>query len=646
MSRVSSNTVLTEEHLQDVVKLALKSPAFSFDLEASGEFRGVPHLCTVSWVSLATDDLCVSVPLGHPIGSKVIGEWKQPRTDKNGKVRYFTMPTYEDPPPQVSPGVAFEILRPLFFNDRQVKITHGGPGYDFPALHKYFGEVPMEPWDDTMTMGWLCDENRKQFGLKEQVKDGYGVDYDKEHVGRCVEKWPFNKVARYAYLDALYPWFMYPRFLAQIKAEGLERAHQLEIDQYAAVCGMKLAGVHVDIPRLEALRTSLSVRLVDEEAAVYKAAGQEFNLNSPPQKQHVLFDSKEDGGQGLKPWKETKGGGDSVDAAVLASYPSNPVCQALLKYADTHKLLSNYVMSWLGDTAAGRPSQIYDGKIHCSFKQYGTVTGRYSSSDPNMQNIPRPDTDDGRLLRGVIVSPPGWALVVGDYGQIELVILAHLIGHGRLFDGFMAGIDPHTMTAAGILGKEPADVTKDERQYYGKTMNFTIVNGAGDELVASMIKDTVAKAKKLLAKHEREFPEIYKFKAAAFAKAREREPVPFVRTLAGRKRRLLELDSSRWGARAYSERQLFNTLIQGGAADVIKRAIARCNKMLAELVPHAHAQLVLTVHDELVILCLEQYAEEVRQALIEIMTGPEIQAMIKVPLKVDTAIVDRWSNAK
>jgi len=640
--RVSSNTVLTEEHLKDVVKLALKSPAFSFDLEASGENRGVPHLCNVSWISIATDDLCVSIPAGHPIGSKIIGEWKEKRVQKNG-VKFFSMPTYEDPLPQLSPGVAFEILHPLFFNDRQIKITHGGPGYDFPALDKYYGEPPWLPWDCTMTMGWLCNENRKQFGLKEQVKDIYGVDYDNEHVGRCVEKWPFNKVARYAYLDALYPWFMHPRFLRQIQAEGLEDAYALEQDQYLPVCMMKLAGVTVDVPRLESLRETLSVRLVAEETQVYKSAHQEFNINSTQQKQHVLYDAKPEG-QGLKPWKETPGGGWSVDASVLESYPSNPVCQALLQYAGTHKLLSNYVLSWLGDEEAGRPSQIHDGRIYTSFKPYGTVTGRYSSADPNLMNIPRPDTDDGKLIRGAFIAPPGWKLVVGDYGQIELVILAHLIGYGRLYDGFWAGIDPHQITAAGILGKDPEDVTKDERQFYGKTMNFTIVNGAGDEKVASMINGSVARAKKVLAKHQREFPEIYAFKAHAISKAREREPVPYIRTLIGRKRRLPDLNSQRWGPRMYAERQLFNTLIQGGAADILKTAITRTVWMLAEAVPEA--ALVLNVHDELVVVTPDEYAEEVEQILIMAMTGPAIQAMLNVPLKVDTAIVDRWSAAK
>ena len=639
---ISSNVILggQEGKLQAMVDTILTEDAFAFDLEGQGEFRGVAHLADISWISLASDKVTAVIPMGHPIGTKVVGTRIDPREDKNGKIRKFKLPIYEKPPPQISRANVFEILRPLFFSERLVKVTHGGPAYDFPALPKYYdGQMPWEPWEDSMVLAWLYDENVKKFGLKDRLKALLGWDYDKENIAKRVESHPFNKVSRYSYLDALGTWFLYKYYLPQVEKES-PAALELERDQYSAVAAMRYHGQPVDVPRLEQHKVILSKRLVEEEAAVYKAAGTVFNINSPPQRQDVLFGKKREGGQGLKPWKETKTGW-STDRDVMESYPGNPLCEAMLTYADTNKLLNTYVLSWLGD-GKDRPCQIYDGRIHTSFKQYGTVTGRYSSAEPNLQNIPRPDTEDGKLLRGAFIAPPGCKLVVADYGQIELVVLAHLIGFGRLFDGFLAGVDPHTIHAAGVLNKDPADVTKDERQKYGKTLGFTIVNGAGIKKVASMIEDTTEAAHRLLDKHEREFPEIYDFKDAAFKEVRSRKP-PYLRTLIGRKRRLPGMWSSNNGIRAYSERQLFNTLIQGGAADIIKLAIPRTDVAL-DAVPGAY--LTLTVHDELVVVSPTESAELVRGLMVEAMTGPGIQELIDVPLTVDTAIVDRWSEAK
>lgn len=235
-------------------------------------------------------------------------------------------------------------------------------------------------------------------------------------------------------------------------------------------------------------------------------------------------------------------------------------------------------------------------------------------------------------------------LVVADYGQIELVILAHMIGRGKLFDGFWAGIDPHTMHAAGVLRKDPADVTKNERQLLGKTLGFTIVNGAQYKKVAELAQVSFDRAQEILDDYDTEFPEVPAFKKKQFALARSRRPPYLESPILHRRRRLPELLADERWKRERAERQGFNFLIQGGAADLIKLALPRADALLAEHVPAAG--LTLTVHDELVGETPEEFAELVRDLIVEAMIGEEIQKLVRVPLKVEANIVDRWADAK
>ena len=214
-------------------------------------------------------------------------------------------------------------------------------------------------------------------------------------------------------------------------------------------------------------------------------------------------------------------------------------------------MLHTYVLGYLGDpTAKDKPCKIFNDRIFADFVQYGTKTGRESCRDPNLQNVGRPDTELGKLIRGVFIADPGCRLIIADYGQVELVMLAHYLGQGKLYDGFLAGIDPHQMTAAMVLGKDPADVTKAERQAYGKSINFAVVYGAGDNKVASMIGNgtTPREARKFLDRHETEFPEIYGFKEYILDQCRAARP-PHITTLWGRKRRVPGILSSDKGMR-------------------------------------------------------------------------------------------------
>jgi DNA polymerase I-like protein with 3'-5' exonuclease and polymerase domains len=647
----SKSIILNEQDLRDAVAFFKTQASFTFDVEAQGEYRDVSHLADLSWISLATKGTAIVVPFNHPIGDRIIGETKVeavygPKAQKAGQKYWKSVPLYEDPPSQISPGVVFRILEPLFSDPGITKIGHDVV-YDLSSVARYFGFVPVPPYDDTKIDFWLLNENRMRNGLKEWTEEYYGLRYDYENIGKCVEKHPFSTVAYYSYCDAKYTWLHYLRLIQEIKEQGLKPVHDMEMQLLNTMVGMRLVGARVDLDRLHSLSETLGKEAIETEKSVYAAAGKPFNVNSNRQKQTVLYEE-----QKLRPWKLTKGGlakkklgqpilltDYSVDDEVLESYPDNPVAFALREYGDISKLLSTYVNGYLGD--GEKPGIIYDGHIHAGFMQYGTVTGRFSCRAPNLQNIPRPHSPRGNLIRGIFIAEEGGKLVVADYGQIELVVLAHYVGEGKLYEGFMAGIDPHTMTAAMILDKAPEDVTKVERQDMGKTMNFAIVYGAGIYKVASMAHITPEEAKRKLKKHAEMFPEIHDFRSSVIDTARRRQPTPYITTLLGRKRRITELNSNVEGIRKGAERQLFNSLIQGGAADLLKLSMIRIDSVLPPEI-----QLILTVHDEIVLSAPDGMAQEAADMLKEAMTGEKIQRHVRVPLLADVKIVNRWSDAK
>lgn len=635
--------ILSESHLDKTVRYFLQQEAFVFDVESSGANRGIPHENTLTWLSMATNESAVVIPFGHPLGSRVIGSHKVPDTYKTGRSYMRTVLDYDDPPEQLSPAVVFDHLRPLFFSESIVKVAHNAT-FDLASVKKYFGAVPSPPFDDTIVLAWLLNENRHRLGLKYLVQDIFGFAYDDAETGRCVEKHPFDTVALYSYLDARYDWLLYRHLIPQIAEANLAGVHAIEADLIRVLVDMRLTGARVDVPRLRQLEGELTDRLEEIKGRVWLAAGRPFNINSVVEKRRLLFGRKRAGGQGLRAWKTTKGGAESTDDEVLASYPGNPLASALREYQDTAKVLSTYVVGYLGDESdpAGKPCRIFRERIHADFVQYGTVSGRMSCRQPNLQNIPRPDTALGKKIRGIWVAAAGHKLVVADFGQIELVVLAHYTGEGRLFDGFHQGIDPHRLTAATVLGIPPGEVTKDQRQYLGKAINFAVVYGAGVRKVATMAGVPIDEARAILAKHQRMFPEIYLYRDDLIKRCRKASP-PHIRTLSGRMRRLPAINAGDEGLRMYSERQAFNSLIQGGAADIQKVAmiIAYDDQRRG-----SDITMILTVHDEIVLSAPEAKAELAAGILRDAMTGPATQSMISVPLSADVAIVDRWSDAK
>jgi DNA polymerase I-like protein with 3'-5' exonuclease and polymerase domains len=424
---------------------------------------------------------------------------------------------------------------------------------------------------------------------------------------------------------------------------------------------MRLTGAPVDESMARRHEEDLVSRLARHEAAIYRAAGRQFNINSVPQKQEILYAAKKEAGQGLKPWKLTPAGEKkkkagkplylsdySTDDSVMQSYPGNAVVDALRDYGDVDKLLNTYVRAYLG--TADKPGHIHDGRLHTWFKAYGARTGRLSSSAPNLQNVPAPGTPDGRLLRSMFVAPPGWKMIVADWSQVELVVIAHYIGHGGLYDAFMNGLDPHRNTAAGMFTCAPDQVTAHQRQL-AKVSNFLISYGGGwntlmisaNKYLPPEDKISAQTARDVMARYASTYPEVEDYRAAVMDFARSRKP-PYLRTLVGRKRHLQALNSPVPGIRATAERAAFSALIQGSAADLNKIALIRTDNMLGEQLPEAY--VTLDIHDEIVVLAPDDQAEKARDIVTEAMIGPEMQVLLRVPLKVEAKVVDNWAAAK
>lgn len=669
MTGLSPSIILTEEHLREVRDHFLARPAFAFDTEAQGENRGVPHLNSLSWLSLATDGMAVVIPFGHPIGDRVVRVDKVPTpygddSTKAGKFYNKSVPVYEPAPEQLYPETVFRVLEPLFFSPVITKIAHGA-SFDFAALKKYYGRVPCAPYEDTIIDAWLLDENRRRFGLKHLVRDIFHFSYDDEEIGTCVESYPFSKVALYSYLDARLCWLLYQRFSPQIEADGLEDIHRIEHELLPVMVNMRLTGALVDEEEMHTQKIKLGQRVENLKFDVFMAASRntkphQFNLNSTPQKQKLLYGPKSEGGQGLKTTRLTKSARKkkdedpkgfkpdvhsfSTDEEALQENYSNPLAAAILAYQETFKILGTYIIGYLGDPGnPGKPRRIYDGRIHADFVQYGTKTGRFSCREPNLQNIPRPSSDLGRTIRGLFISESGHKLVVADFAQIELVVLAHYIGYGALFDTFHAGGDPHRMTAAMVLGKSQEEVTKDERQDLGKTLGFATVYGAGVKKVAAMAKVSDTQAREILNEHKRRFPEVYGYRQALLRNTRKAQPYPCLTTLLGRKRRILDLLSPDDKYRMPAERQCFNSLIQGSAADLQKLAMIRAYNDPRR---GEDIKMLMTVHDEIVLSAPDSKTELAEDILREAMTGPAMQDLVRVPLSIEVNTADRWSEAK
>ena len=409
----------------------------------------------------------------------------------------------------------------------------------------------------------------------------------------------------------------------EIQEQNMTDLYQMELELTRVLAEMEQAGVLVDVDGLETFGKYLSEQMEELQQMVYDEAGHSFKIGSPKQLGDVLF-----GEQKLPHGKKTKTG-YSTNAEILESLREEyPIVDHVLKWRQVSKLKSTYIDGLKKTIAA-------DGRIHTCFKQTETRTGRISSIEPNMQNIPV-RTELGSNMRKFFVAGAGNVLLDADYSQIELRILAHVTGDAHMQEAFLSGADIHRSTAAKIYNIRPEDVTPRLRSS-AKAINFGIMYGKGAYSLSKDIGVTVKEADAFLKNYLAAFPSVsgYMDKTIADAKANG-----YVSTLFGRRRTLPELASTNFNVRASGERMARNTPIQGTAADVIKLAMVRVWKRLRD--EKMASRLILTVHDELIVEAPEAEAEQAARILREEMEGCVQYA---VPLSTDVHAGKNWLEA-
>ena len=403
----------------------------------------------------------------------------------------------------------------------------------------------------------------------------------------------------------------------QVEARGgADLLASIELPLVSVLARMEAVGVGVDRDFLEAFGDDLRTRLAVIEQEIHEAAGGPFNVNSTLQLREVLFDRL-----GLPVLKKTPKGAPSTDASVLEKLrDEHPLVDGLLRYRELEKLRSTYVDALV-------PLIEPDGRIRGRFNQMAAATGRLSQEEPNLQNIPV-RSEEGRALRAAFVAAEGYRLLVADYSQIELRILAHLSGDPGLVDAFERKLDIHTATAARVAGIEPEDVTPDERRR-AKMINFGLLYGMEAYGLAQRLGIGREEAASHIEAYFSQFTEVQAFMSGIVAEARASG---FTTTLLGRRRYLPELASSNFRDRQSGERMALNAPIQGSAADIIKKAMVVLDDELRAR--DSRAEMTLQIHDELVLEVPEGDVDEVTELTVSIMEGV---VDLRVPLVVDTA---------
>jgi DNA polymerase-1 len=431
---------------------------------------------------------------------------------------------------------------------------------------------------------------------------------------------PPDDGARAAYLHALAA-----RQRAALTREGLLPVLEtIELPLCAVLADMERVGCKVDRSRLAAFGAELAGQLADCEARVHEMAEGNFNINSPKQLGEILFVKL-----GLPPLKKTKTG-PSTDVEVLRKLrPYHPIVGAVMEYRQLSKLKSTYVDGLL---AVAGP----DGRVHTNFQMTATATGRLSSTEPNLQNIPVRQ-EPGEALRGMFVPEDGWVLVDADYSQIELRVLAHIAEDAVMRRAFAEGADIHTVTASQVFGVSAGEVTPLMRRH-AKAVNFGIVYGISAFSLADDIGVSQAEARRYIDSYLDQYAGVRSYMRDIVERARRDG---FVTTLFGRRRWLPELAAANRNVRAFGERVALNTPIQGTAADIIKLAMVAVHRRLRA--EGLRARLILQVHDELIVECPREEGPRVARLLTEEMEGV---CRLDPPLRAESHVGESWLDAK
>src|SRR3989454_3185829 len=495
-------------------------------------------------------------------------------------------------PPRNLPALASEALAPLreLLADAQVPKAGHNIKYDWLVLRRAGAELAGVTYD-SMLASFVLDPGRRSHAIDELARERLSLEMRTyaDVAGRGKAERPFAAVllveaARYCGADSEMVLRLRAAFQSELEDHQLlTLLETIEVPLIAVLVDMEWHGVLIDLGRLGEISREFAKELAELEQGIYRAAGTEFNVNSTPQLRHVLFEKHQ-----LPVLKKTKTGA-STDYEVLEQLAAmgHEVPRLLIEYRELSKLKSTYV-----DALPGFINP-RTGRIHTSYNQTGAATGRLSSSDPNLQNIPV-RTPRGEAIRRAFVAAPGWLLLAADYSQIELRLLAHLSGDPAFVRAFAEGGDIHRQTAAIIFGVPQEQVTPEMRAR-AKTINFATIYGQGPFALARQLGITQEQAKEFIAQYFARFAGVRAWLDRTVAEARERG---YVETLFRRRRYVPELKDRNFNIRAFGERTATNSPLQGSAADLIKIAMIRIHQALRQ--GGLAVRMLLQVHDELV----------------------------------------------
>ncbi|MEL7690357.1 DNA polymerase I [Citromicrobium bathyomarinum] len=578
-------------------------------------------LCDLVGVSLATgpNEACY-IPLGH--GSDDM---------------------FAEKPTQIPLDVALAKLKPLLESDAVLKVGQNIK-YDLNVLARH--DIHVAPIDDTMIVSFALDAGRSQDG----IGGGHGMDeLAQRHLGHtCLTfkevcgtgkkaisfgEVPLDRATEYAAEDADVTWRLHAHLKPRLAIEGGTRVYE-RVDRplIPVVADMERHGIHVDRARLAGLSERFASEITRLEGEIHEIAGQEFAVGSPKQLGEILFDK-----MGYKGGKKGKSGQYSTDQSVLEKLDASgaPIATKVLEWRQLAKLKSTYT------DALQQAINPRTNRVHTSYSLVGAQTGRLSSTDPNLQNIPI-RTEIGREIRQAFVAEPGNVLLAADYSQIELRLAAHMADVDPLRDAFAAGEDIHARTAMEMFG----EVDRDTRGR-AKTINFAILYGISRWGLAGRLGIEADEAQALIDTYFARFPGIQRYIVSTLESVRERG---YSETLFGRKTWFPRINSKNQAERQGSERAAINAPIQGTSADIIKRAMARMAPALeqADLKPGQPdgVRMLLQVHDELVFELPEDLAERAKPVIERTMAEAAQPAVsLSVPLGIDIGTGRSWDDA-
>ncbi len=595
-------TILTNDALESLVQRMESATAFAFDTETTGLDPRTAELVGIS-IALQPHE-AFYIPLGH---------------------RYLGMPE------QLPRVTVLNRLRPVFENPAIRKIGQNLK-FDLQVLATAGLQV-QGSWCDTMLCSYLLNPSRGGHGLDALAQEHLNhrmISYD-EVTGSgknriCFSEVEIEKATLYAAEDADATWLLHEKLLPMVREQKLESLlFELEMPLMEIMTRMEQHGVLLDTGFLGQLSREFGSQMEALEQQIHQLAQGPFNLNSPKQLEEVLFERL-----GLKAGKKTKGKtGRSTDNEVLSGLAEeHEVARLLLEYRGLAKLKSTYAdaLAKLADP---------NNRVHTSYNQAVTATGRLSSSDPNLQNIPI-RTQEGRRIREAFIAPPGHVILAADYSQIELRVLAHLSADPVFCDAFSQDEDIHTRTASEVFGLFPEMVTSEMRRQ-AKTINFGIIYGQGAFSLAKQLGVARNVAEKFITAYKERHSGAIAFLDSCIASAQESG---YVTTILGRKLPISDISSSNGNLRSYAERNAINYPIQGSAADIIKQAMIGVDRAIH--IAGLQSRLIMQVHDELVFEVPEVELEPMRELVEQEMSRA---VALKVPLKVDINWGNNWSEA-